>query len=539
MPERSVTPLTERAPTPVFQTVSQKLDVDYGHGIDFGACKEDLKQLQTKLNYVVKGFVTNQVKHFDEWTKELTTQRERMAEKEQRFEELSSAIASFVEEEARQLRFWGVDPALLEGSDAEERRVEAYEREMPGFHDCEPLFKVNRLWRRAVAAFEAAREAKEREAEAKLEEERGRRLAEVHAKGQEIVDLRAKHQEELDAVERRCAALQTRAEKTEAELKAKGEVLTELQGRLEQGASETQETQERLAEQAAEMRRSSYDWEAQKEELVKDKRTLQEDVDRLKAKAKESADREKELKEVITDQREKLEKMRRTMDEQEQELSAKVARVQQYVRERQSGALQAEKKQHDAELLAERWQGEVRRLQAEKDRLAKALMDAEANLGSQGQKLASEMSRRQEETGKLQGLLKDREEEMRTANTELLQKREAEYGAKISMEKQKEKNRSIEALRRKEQELQIKDQQLQAARKKIEELQHGGGAGGPGGHDLLSDGISTNASSERNSRCPSAGSGSGGAGGGGYTSRPVSTGGLPPVPTPRGSPAGR
>ena len=42
---------------------------------------------------------------------------------------------------------------------------------------------------------------------------------------------------------------------------------------------------------------------------------------------------------------------------------------------------------------------------------------------------------------------------MKSANQELLQKREAEYGAKISLEKQKEKDRSIMALRRKEQEV--------------------------------------------------------------------------------------
>merc|ERR1711948_183895 len=59
---------------------------------------------------------------------------------------------------------------------------------------------------------------------------------------------------------------------------------------------------------------------------------------------------------------------------------------------------------------------------------------------------------------------------------ELLQQRDDEYQAKVSLEKQREKDRSIALLKKKEQELQIKDQQLQAAKKRVQELETGCGA---------------------------------------------------------------
>merc|ERR1712150_337721 len=74
------------------------------------------------------------------------------------------------------------------------------------------------------------------------------------------------------------------------------------------------------------------------------------------------------------------------------------------------------------------------------------------------------------------GALRAKEEEMRSANLELLQKRDEEYQAKVAHERQREKERSISALRRKEQELQIKDQQLKAAQQRLQELD-GGGSG--------------------------------------------------------------
>merc|ERR1712093_881930 len=110
-----------------------------------------------------------------------------------------------------------------------------------------------------------------------------------------------------------------------------------------------------------------------------------------------------------------------------------------------------------------------------------------------------------EEIGRLQAQLRTQEETLRSHNYELLQQRDAEYNAKVSLEKQKEKDRSIMILRRKEQELVVKDQQLRAARRRIEELELDGcrKMGAP-----PSATVST-ASSERSTSCGPSGSASG------------------------------
>merc|ERR1712217_602760 len=157
----------------------------------------------------------------------------------------------------------------------------------------------------------------------------------------------------------------------------------------------------------------------------------------------------------------------------EHEMTTKIDRVQQYVKERQTGALHAEKKQQDAERMAERWQSEVRRLQAEKDRLAKLVLDLEGSKSGQATEFHAVFEKHQQEVSSLREALRRKEEEMRGANLELLQQRDEEYQAKVSLEKQREKDRSIALLRKKEQEVHIKDQQLKAARQKIQELETG------------------------------------------------------------------
>merc|ERR1712176_1310476 len=97
----------------------------------------------------------------------------------------------------------------------------------------------------------------------------------------------------------------------------------------------------------------------------------------------------------------KCEHMRKLMDDQERELNQKIDRVQQYVKERQAGALHAETKQKDAERLAERWQSEVRRLQAEKERLTKALLEMEGKNNGQSNEFREAFERQQQEVGSL------------------------------------------------------------------------------------------------------------------------------------------
>merc|ERR1711994_712283 len=80
----------------------------------------------------------------------------------------------------------------------------------------------------------------------------------------------------------------------------------------------------------------------------------------------------------------------------------------------------------------------------------------------------------QNQVSALEDALQRKDEEMRVANLELLRQREDEYQTKVSLEKQREKDRSVALLKKKEQEVQIKDQQLKAARQRIQELESGG-----------------------------------------------------------------
>merc|ERR1719265_2441913 len=104
------------------------------------------------------------------------------------------------------------------------------------------------------------------------------------------------------------------------------------------------------------------------------------------------------------------------MDDQERELTQKIDRVQQYVKERQTSALHAEAKQKDAERMAERWQAEVRRLQAERDKLAALVLDLENNTTGQKNSFNIIQQQHQEQVSSLKAELRRNQEDMRQAN---------------------------------------------------------------------------------------------------------------------------
>merc|ERR1719323_2552909 len=111
--------------------------------------------------------------------------------------------------------------------------------------------------------------------------------------------------------------------------------------------------------------RVEYEWGAEREELMRERDAAHARETDLEKAVAEAHEHEEELTRKCADRADKLEQMKKLMDDQEHEMTTKIDRVQQYVKERQAGALHAEKKQQDAERMAERWQGEVRRLQAE------------------------------------------------------------------------------------------------------------------------------------------------------------------------------
>ncbi|CAK0860254.1 unnamed protein product, partial [Prorocentrum cordatum] len=160
----------------------------------------------------------------------------------------------------------------------------------------------------------------------------------------------------------------------------------------------------------ASRKRAEYEWGVEREELERQRDEAQAAATELERSVAEGAGREEELRQKCADRSQKLEEMRRIMDDQEGEMNQKIERVQQYVKERQVAALQAEQKLKDAERMCERWQGEVRRLQAEKDKLSKALLDNESRESGRSNQQQALLESQQEEIRALQGRLQRKEE---------------------------------------------------------------------------------------------------------------------------------
>eukprot|EP00747_Dinoflagellata_sp_TGD_P212852 gnl/TRDRNA2_/TRDRNA2_85888_c0_seq1.p1 gnl/TRDRNA2_/TRDRNA2_85888_c0~~gnl/TRDRNA2_/TRDRNA2_85888_c0_seq1.p1 ORF type:complete len:532 (+),score=179.25 gnl/TRDRNA2_/TRDRNA2_85888_c0_seq1:108-1703(+) len=434
--------------------------------IDLDAWRSDLSRLHSTIDQVVQSFISSQTRQLDAVAIELSAQREKISTKEQHFAELSDSIASFVEQEARKLEVWGVP---LDDPEAEARHA-AYDAELPG-----PLalHRIGRLWRKTTKAFEAAKEAREREAGKALEEQR------VHLEGL-VADAEKRLQmqkgqldEEIGKLTERIHELQNDGERKCTEVAERSKDVSELMSRLEALEVDLSQSARQLEEAGAAASRKEYEWEAEREELSRKIQTAAQSTTELESAVASGQEREAELERKVAERGCKLQQMQKLMDEQEAEMTQKIERVQQYVKERQAGALHADKKQQDAERLAERWQGEVKRLQAEKDRLAKLVLDLESSHSIQGKNFQGVQEQLKNEANSLREALRKKEEEMRNANFELLHKREGEYQAQVNLERQREKERSLGMLKKKDQEVTIKDQQLRAAQKRIQELEAG------------------------------------------------------------------
>jgi len=245
----------------------------------------------------------------------------------------------------------------------------------------------------------------------------------------------------------------------------------DLAQKLAEANAEVEKQMRQVSDSKGFCDRREYEFEAQRDELSREKEELQGKVKDLEDGIADGVKREEALHAKIAEMTLQLKTMKKEMDDQEQALLTKVDRVQQYVKERQTSAMHAEKKQQDAELLAERWQGEVKRLQAEKDKLQRAVLDTETRSGGQAQDLQTQLRRYENENEKLREAMRNQEMQMRDQQRELLQQREQEYNHKVSLEKERERDRSMMQLKKKEQEVQIKDQQLKAARARIQELE--------------------------------------------------------------------
>lgn len=440
------------------------------HGVaqslDLEAWRGDLQRLHGTIDQVVQAFIASQTRQLDAVAAELSSQRERIISKERCFTELSDSIATFVEEEAKRLEFWG----LPLGDPEADARHESYDAQLPG---PPALHRMNRLWRKATRAFEAMRGAKEQEAAAALEELKHRHEGELQEAEQRCNAQRVAHESELAALKATLDEARGNSDAKEGTAKALSAQVEELTSSLAAAKEDLARTAEKFGQMELAQSRAEYEWGAEREELTRERETSQKIVADLEKIVAEAGQRESDLTQKCSERGEKLEQMRRLMDEQERELNAKIERVQQYVKERQTGALHAEKKQQDAEKMAERWQSEVRRLQAERDRLANLVLDLESRQNGQAKEFHGAWEQRQNEVVALQEALRKKEEEMRAANLELLQKRDDEYQAKVGLERQREKERSIALLKRKDQELHIKDQQLKAARQRLQELDTG------------------------------------------------------------------
>lgn len=426
--------------------------------------KGDLQRLHVTIETVVQSFIATQGRQLDAVAVELAAQKERISVKEQCFNELSDAIASFVEAEASKVEVWGV---ALEDAEADARH-EAYDAELPG---PPVLHRINRLWRKTTRAFEAMKEAKEREAEKTLCEERGRLEALVVAANDRCEALCNKHLAETETLRQQIESVAGDGEQKESRAQVLNTELAALTDQQAASEAAMAELKEQLEQADSLRKRTTYEWDAEREELARKRNEAESQLEEFEKAIEASKSRESELLHQCSEKGDKLVQMKRIMDEQEREMTTKIDRVQQYVKERQTTALQAEKKQQDSEKMADRWQREVTRLQAEKDRLAALVLDLEGHKSGQAHSFQGVQEQHQQEISRLQEALRRKDEEMRVANTELLQKRDEEYQTQVSAERQREKDRSIAMLRKKEQEVHIKDQQLKAARQRVQELE--------------------------------------------------------------------
>jgi len=427
--------------------------------------------LHGTLDQVVQSFISSQTRQLDAIAAELASQEERVATKERCFSELSESIAGFVEEEAKRLEVFGLK---LDDAQVDEER-EAYDAELPG---PAALHRINRLWRKATRAFEAAREAKEREAAAALEEQQ-RQIQSVREEAESrFSEQQRQHAAEVEALQQRLDAISGEGTQKDSVVDHLSQEAGGLRKQLDAAKLELAEAAKSAEEAEGARGRQEYEWGAERDELSRDIAAARQQIEELEGALDGARTREKELSQKCADGAGKLEQMKRVMDEQERKMSEKIERVEQYVKERQAGALHAERKQQDAEKMCERWQGEVRRLQAEKDKLAKLVLDLEGHQTGQAHEIRGTVEKHQQEVQALQEALRRKEEEMRAANLELLRQRDDEYQQKVSLERQREKDRSIALLKKKEQDMHIKDQQLKAARQRVQELESGSGAGG-------------------------------------------------------------
>lgn len=433
-------------------------------GIDLGSWRADLQRLHGTIDQVVQSFIASQTRQLDTVAEELASQTDRIATKERCFTELSDSIAGFVEEEAKKIEFWGVPFGDAEA----EARHEAYDADLPG---PQALHRINRLWRRATHAFEAMKEAKDREAAKALGEERTRLEAVISSAEERCKEQNNQHAAEVAALRDQLETLHGEGEQRGSQARELSDEVQLMGQQLAAKEASVAEMEERCKQVAAAQSRSAYEWEAEREELKRCCSAAEARALELESTADNLRQHELRLTQDCAERNQKLEEMKRIMDEQEREMTIKLDRVQQYVKERQAGALHAERKQQDAERLAERWQREVARLQADKDRLAALVLDLEGRTSGQAQNLQGVQEQHQQEVHRLREALRHKEEEMRNANLELLERRDSEYQAKVNLERQREKDRSIALLKKKEQEVQIKDQQLKSARSRIQELE--------------------------------------------------------------------
>jgi hypothetical protein len=453
------------APEPIDTEGSTSVDIDRWHN--------DLQGMHLQLNSVLQNFVANQSRHIGTVASELEKQREQMIAKERHTVELSNAIASFVEEEAKKLLIWGV-PLDLDSSDD---LLEAYDQELPG---AQSLHRINRMWRKATKAFEAAREVKEKEMSAALDKQSQCHSEELARMENQRESEKKEHAALVAALEKRIEELHDEGMQKDSATAVKTKETEGLAQKLAEANAEIRKQIEKVSEGQGLCSRKEYEFEAERDELVREKTEMQKKIKDLEGGIADGVVREEALQTRISEMSSQLVKMKKEMDDQEQALLTKVDRVQQYVKERQASAMHAEKKLQDAELLAERWQEEVRRLQSDQTKLQKAVLDTETRSGGQAKDLQGQLRRYEEENARLREAMMEQEKQMRIQQQELLKQREQEYTSKVSLEKEKERDRSMMQLKKKEQEVQIKDQQLKAARARIQELEAFGGMGAGG-----------------------------------------------------------
>jgi len=310
----------------------------------FDACRMDLSELEPRVLGVLKSFVAQQSSRLalaeEQHSREAEVLREQQAVARADREEVASALQRFVQQ-------CGVRESVIEPQLSDDtrlaHRVSAYCQALVEAYETKVRCSEHE-WEQKEKEFQERHDALERQSECE-KSELHKQLAQVESAGT-AAEIAAKSARSLLA----------------KDLERQSDKVTELTAEMARLREECQCLRDSVESMNAEFQRKNYELEAVVEAGVQEKAEMQSSIERVREELRVAHSTESQLQSEIEKRQQAVDRMRQEMIEQEQELVQKVNRVQQYMKERSAGAMTAERRQQDAELMAERWQEDLRRV---------------------------------------------------------------------------------------------------------------------------------------------------------------------------------